>query len=556
MKKWSSFFQPPRQGVHSNNAPCQDNVCVKESNEIIAVAVSDGLGSLKMSEVASNAVTTATVDFLTNKDNYKNCSPKDFIRKIVDISRQSIIYVCEQQNLDKNDMDCTLLFAVLFKHKGVYLTGQLGDGAVCLIKKDEAIKLPNVNDDIKSGANMTKTIFSSEAESFFVLKQIDKADDILGIVLTTDGLQNEIYSARGDIKQNIQWYYNTIVSCNIDESRELIGSNWNKLAENNPSEFSDDMSLAAIYRIGETIELPQDANWLCVCGHRNNLESSRCNTCMKDFLRIYKGAPYQDFGGKKQFFLYLNKNPQEELKMLSELCTYELPDDLKREKNIMIADAPDKNEYVEFDEGSKDQIIQSESAIKDESSKSKIDFEEKKVNLSGKSIKTFNTNDGLTKRKNCKLSKKQKIQLSRFLIIAVMFFLLGFAIHLGIAKISSHITISKLEETIVALNQENAQLTAENQKIAKELSLLKEALEDYKDDITIESFLEQCEYYQFENEDVFYGEIEDGLPNGFGILFSGDKIYIGEFSNGEKTGKFYVIDSEKETEIIDFKHSD
>ena len=41
---------------------------------------------------------------------------------------------------------------------------------------------------------------------------------------------------------------------------------------------------------------------------------------------------------------------------------------------------------------------------------------------------------------------------------------------------------------------------------------------------------------------MYYGEFFNGQKNGHGIeiLFDEELIYKGNFSNGEKTGKFYV----------------
>lgn len=42
-------------------------------------------------------------------------------------------------------------------------------------------------------------------------------------------------------------------------------------------------------------------------------------------------------------------------------------------------------------------------------------------------------------------------------------------------------------------------------------------------------------------DDYFVGEVLDGMPNGFGILFEGKNIMIGQWINGVYDGKFVCI---------------
>lgn len=352
MKKidWRGFSQPPKKGIHKNESPCQDSVNVKDSEDIIVAVLSDGLGSLKHSEIASQTITATVADYLSEYDYRTNEFDKeDFAQKIISLSRDAIIEKCNSCNFQNDEMDCTLLFAVLLKKENICITGQLGDGAVCLIKEDVAMKVPNISNVEKSGSNMTKTVFSSEAEKFFSINIFEKEMcDIIGILLTSDGLQNELYSEVGEIKNNLQWYFNTISLQPLEISKNKISERWNTIAEENEAEFSDDMSIAVIYQPNRKVALPEDANWLCLCGYRNNLESSRCNNCLKDFLRVYKGAPYKEHGGKKHFFLWLNENPDQEKEMLHRLCTYPIDEESSEQIKIPIIDLNSEESLPSF----------------------------------------------------------------------------------------------------------------------------------------------------------------------------------------------------------------
>lgn len=307
---WNIFTIPSKTGVHTNGSPCQDKVCIKENDWRLVITLSDGVGSLLYSQVAAQVVTTTAAELLCDYP-FDTAPGKDhLVDQLVDTCRAAVAAEAKNQGLPLSGMDCTLLFAVIFKTEDCCIIGQLGDGAICFIRADGAEKC-NAGADAKSGANMTKTIFSGSAQQHFSFHATRLAS-MVGILLTSDGLQNELYSVVGNVKSNLQWYFNTVAGQPLEESREKIAARWEHLAAASPAEFSDDMSLVIIYKPNTTVSLPQDANWLCSCGCRNSLESSRCGVCNMDFLKLYQGCPYREHGGKKGFFSYLNSNPDEE----------------------------------------------------------------------------------------------------------------------------------------------------------------------------------------------------------------------------------------------------
>lgn len=58
-------------------------------------------------------------------------------------------------------------------------------------------------------------------------------------------------------------------------------------------------------------------------------------------------------------------------------------------------------------------------------------------------------------------------------------------------------------------------------------------------------------YYYFDNGDIYCGQLNNGLPNGIGIVYSSDVLIIGSFHNGLKNGefKFLYVDGTFETRI-------
>ena len=122
-----------------------------------------------------------------------------------------------------------------------------------------------------------------------------------------------------------EWYANAVSALGTDKCTEAIAARWDTLASDERFGFTDDMSLIAVVRRGVVFELPEDVNWLCACGRRNRLESSRCESCGKDFLRVYKGLNFKAMPvSKRTFFARLNGDPSEELRVLLDHSTYPL----------------------------------------------------------------------------------------------------------------------------------------------------------------------------------------------------------------------------------------
>ena len=122
-----------------------------------------------------------------------------------------------------------------------------------------------------------------------------------------------------------EWYANAVSALGTDKCTEAIAARWDTLASDERFGFTDDMSLIAVVRRGVVFELPEDVNWLCACGRRNRLESSRCESCGKDFLRVYKGLNFKAMPvSKRAFFARLNGDPSEELRVLLDHSTYPL----------------------------------------------------------------------------------------------------------------------------------------------------------------------------------------------------------------------------------------
>ena len=340
MTPWQVHVQPPRQGSShaKSGVPCQDAAWTEKTEFAVTAALCDGLGSLEYSQIAARAAACAAARLVSSRISEilaeRGClflreqELEALRRDVLAGAREAVSEEAERFGLSASEMDCTLLLACLTLDGKRVLFGQLGDGAVCAIQKNRGVLLRARENPTRATSNETATVCSPDAEKWFGLQlfQFETAGRTLdGFLLTTDGLQNEIYSRAGNVLRRAEWYANAVSALGTDECTEAIAARWDTLASDERFGFTDDMSLIAVVRRGVVFELPEDVNWLCACGRRNRLESSRCESCGKDFLRVYKGLNFKAMPvSKRAFFARLNEDPAEELRVLLDHSTYPL----------------------------------------------------------------------------------------------------------------------------------------------------------------------------------------------------------------------------------------
>lgn len=308
---------------------CQDSINIYTGETIIAAALCDGLGSLQYSEVAAKITTKTVCEF------FKACEKqmkkilgsvetlKEFKEDLLAQIKENIYRAAEQAELNVSDMDCTLTFVCIHKPLKKILIGRVGDSAVCLIKEKESI----CYNDGNVSANGTSTVMDEDAVNNLELYMIDgKKENIYGILMTSDGLENELYMKRSNHVNKIAEQYLNAVSCSnsLEEAQKRIGERINKLAENPKSGFDDDISLVALSCVDQEITLPKDPTWLCSCGERNSLHDTYCRNCHNDFSKLYRNVVFKEYGGKTAFFEWINQHPEKEKELISQSVVPEM----------------------------------------------------------------------------------------------------------------------------------------------------------------------------------------------------------------------------------------
>jgi serine/threonine protein phosphatase PrpC len=291
----------------SKGGSCADFVEVYQENDLTIAVLSDGVGSLDFSDTASRTVVNEVISIFQTQfsEVYFSSNPGNII---LQRCRSALNQTAVIKNLPVDKMDCTLLFAAIFKEK--IILGQLGDGAVCLLDNyaGRLLCFPQKG----KYANETMTVLSSGAFDSIYIERVDEisAKEIKSIILTSDGLESELYYPESLEVRKISKFYAELVS---QESR---GSSENlidlRIKKVQAAGYLDDMSIAVLSRPGHKFQLPENPTWKCSCGYHNPVATDRCSNCSKDFIDVYKKI---DFTGidRVTYFRDLNKKPMSEV---------------------------------------------------------------------------------------------------------------------------------------------------------------------------------------------------------------------------------------------------
>lgn len=319
-KKWKYTGYLKKGISHEiSRLECQDSIAFYDDQQVLILALSDGLGSLKYSEIAAKTATKTTCDFLRQHVNEYIFDARQFdtltLKKDFVITiKQEIEKEAGNRNIPISQMDCTLVFACIHKASNKMVLGRLGDSAICVIKIP-----PNQSvcfNDGNVSANGTSTVLEDDSYQNLELHFLDADQEkIAGLILTSDGLENELYMKNSNHVNQIASYYINAVS-HSSKPEAQINQRICKLLENPKTPFDDDISVAVASCIETEIELPLDPTWLCRCGERNRLQDTYCKKCRSDFSKVYRNVVFKEYGGKASFFEWINQHPEKEWEII------------------------------------------------------------------------------------------------------------------------------------------------------------------------------------------------------------------------------------------------
>lgn len=313
MKRWSFAHSRLCGLAHvRDNRLCQDAVDVQKNDFCLAAALADGIGSLPNSDVAAQAATRATTRWLLEHSEQlaEAAEPAELIRSMLEAVAAKIKEAARLRLLSVETMDCNLAFVCIIPSRDLAIYGTLGDCAVCVLDR-----YPRVLTERGGTANVTSSVLCAHAAESFQINMVTQlAESLNGFILTSDGLDGEIYRKNStSVRQSAAAYFNTIFEA---EPNRALKAKLISLQRTDEEAFDDDLSMVVLSKAGAPIALEEDPRWLCKCGHRNSLTSSYCEACRTDFLELYPRTVLNRFRTLDDSIKFFNQNEEEARAML------------------------------------------------------------------------------------------------------------------------------------------------------------------------------------------------------------------------------------------------
>jgi len=187
-----------------NNAPRDDAFAVRSNGKWLVVAVSDGVGSRKLSRYgASFAVNRLCTRFFYSATKLKRNGLEEAVHNAFHKTRADTEQFALKQNIPLGDLHCTLLGLFLNIETGVIGLGHIGDGLIVgLTDGKEAI--PLAEPPIPDEAGATYVLTQDNWERYFCFEALpsEKAREFKTFYLMTDGVADDCqYGPPPDILQ-------------------------------------------------------------------------------------------------------------------------------------------------------------------------------------------------------------------------------------------------------------------------------------------------------------------------------------------------------------------
>ena len=178
------------EGHCTSGTPCQDKTYVLKAEDAIVVALADGAGSAKHSEIGAECVTQTVCRLLMeNFDRYFETEyAASVATELLTKLQEELSLVASNGGYEFRDMASTLL-AVAVKDER-FMTMHIGDGVIGGLKGDRLLvmSLPDNGEFI----NVTTFVTSPDAISHLRLDK-GELEDISAFILMSDGTAEGMY---------------------------------------------------------------------------------------------------------------------------------------------------------------------------------------------------------------------------------------------------------------------------------------------------------------------------------------------------------------------------
>ncbi len=235
---------------------CQDSVAHADANGVHAIALSDGGGSRKFSEVGSATSTRAVCALLTERfddfyarmeqiakgcEGAAECSLRLRLEILDTVLTALRCEVTAERSLP--DFGCTLQFAAV--KDGKYIAGHVGDGVIAAIYQQGTERRVEVLSHPENGGGPNITFFVTDHDAKDHLRlQHGECHRLEGILMMSDGPEEVLYNALNGMHPNTMRLFDNFAGVGRANYARMLAS---FLAKTVAGHSFDDLSLNLLY---------------------------------------------------------------------------------------------------------------------------------------------------------------------------------------------------------------------------------------------------------------------------------------------------------------------
>jgi hypothetical protein len=240
--------------------PCQDKTAYGMKNGVRVIALSDGAGSKKNSDLGADIATKTTVELLLeNFDEYFLLLENEPLKgnklaKIItaEVYKRLNQKATEEANISVIEMSSTLMFVAMKEDK--YIQGHIGDGLIGeLVTNENGVEVRIRSHPENNGApNITFFITDSDAVDHFRIISGYLPSNIKGFVLMSDGPEEVLFDP---IKKTLNQYIINLFGMYKGTEYYSYKKTLERFLQEQISKYSyDDLSMNFMYMENESLE--------------------------------------------------------------------------------------------------------------------------------------------------------------------------------------------------------------------------------------------------------------------------------------------------------------
>lgn len=176
--------------IHSaENIKNQDAVMYRSKGNIGVIALADGAGSRRNSDLGAEISVNFITDYiLTNFNKLVKMRYEEIQKQIIEELMKKLREACIEHGSDLRELGSTLLFAAC--DGGQYITGHLGDG--CIVSyKGEKYTVISFPENLKNEYSTVLTTSFNSQDHLRIQKRSSAYSE--GIILLSDGMEKGLF---------------------------------------------------------------------------------------------------------------------------------------------------------------------------------------------------------------------------------------------------------------------------------------------------------------------------------------------------------------------------